>query len=198
MSPNATLLAYTGPSDIKELRDQAALISILWREAEQGNKKKNPNSQNNDLTSSAVLNPGSLETLTIESEQSNIIVRAIQPRLLLVLVGGKPPSHDDHFFKITAEAIGDARYPPVDYTPSPPPPESSSCSAATDTASGGPAEEQSEPPTPARVPNKGPLDADLRLGLLHLQRKKVDAATEHMRTDFQSKGFSMPHDLSIP
>src|ERR1700712_320534 len=95
MSPNATLLAYTGPSNIKELRDQAALISILWREAEHDNKKQHPNLQNADLTSSAVLQPDSLETLTIESEKSNIIVRAIQPRLLLVLVGGRPPNRED-------------------------------------------------------------------------------------------------------
>jgi hypothetical protein len=137
MSPNATLLAYTGPSDIKELRDQAALISILWREAEQEHKKRNPNSQNTDLSSSVVLKPGDLETLTVESENSNIIVRAIQPRLLLVLVGGKPPKHDSlEFFKITPETVGDNRYPPADYIPSPPPLESSSSSssAANDSA----------------------------------------------------------------
>jgi hypothetical protein len=130
MSPNATLLAYTGPSNIKELRDQAALISILWREAEHDNKKQNPKSQNVDLTSSAVLQPGSLETLTIESEKSNIIVRAIQPRLLLILVGGRPPNREENFFKITAEALGDARYPPADYTPSPPPESASSSSCS--------------------------------------------------------------------
>jgi hypothetical protein len=137
MSPNATLLAYTGPSDIKELRDQAALISILWKEAEQDRKKQNRDSQNTDLTSSAVLKPGDLETLTVESEKSNIIVRAIQPRLLLVLVGGKPPKNNSlKFFKITPETVGDTRYPPVDYIPSPPPPESSSSSssAANDSA----------------------------------------------------------------
>lgn len=135
MSPNATLLAYTGPSDIKELRDQAALISILWREAEQQKKQNAP--KITDLSSSDVLKPGQLETLTIESETSNIIVRAIQPRLLLVLVGNKPPKNDDSkYFKITPETVGDARYPSADYTPSPPSVTrtSSSSSAANDSA----------------------------------------------------------------
>lgn len=131
MSPNATLLAYTGPSDIKELRDQAALISILWREAEQQTKQKT--AQTNDLVSSDVLRPGQLETLTIESETSNIIVRAIQPRLLLVLVGSKPPKHDDSkYFKITPETVGDPRYPSGDYTPSPPSTTRSSSPSSTE------------------------------------------------------------------
>lgn len=60
------------------------------------------------------------------------------------------------------------------------------------------ATEQDEVPRPKRKSMKGPLNHELRLGLLHIQRKKVDAATEHMRADFKSKGFSMPHDLSIP
>jgi hypothetical protein len=133
MSPNATLLSYTDDSDIKALRDQAALISILWREAEQQNKQKNPNSQNTDLTFSNMLKPGDLETLTVESETSNIIVRAIQPRLLLVLVGGKPPTYktDLKFFKITPETVGDVRYPPADSIPSPPPAISSSSSSSS-------------------------------------------------------------------
>lgn len=120
MSPNATLLSYTGPSDIKELRDQAALISILWREAEQQNKQRISNTA--DLSSSDGLRLGQLETLTIESESSNIIVRAIQPRLLLVLVGIKPPKNNESkYFKITPEAVGDSRYPSADQLLSPPP-----------------------------------------------------------------------------
>lgn len=198
MSPNATLLAYTGPSNIKELRDQAALISILWRDAEQENKKRNPNSESSEHTSSATLKPGSLETLTIESEKSNIIVRALQPRLLLVLVGGRPPKRDDDFFKVTPEAVGDARYPPADYISSPPPEKTSSSSSANNTANEDAFQEQDGPTDSTRKEMVTPLGADLQLGLLHIQRKKIDAATEHMRADFRSKGFTMPHDLSIP
>jgi hypothetical protein len=174
MSPNATLLAYTGPSNIKELRDQAALISILWREAEQNLKSARSKPHNPEIASGDILLEGDLETLTIESESSNIIVRAIQPRLLLVLVGGRPPTHVDQLFKITPETGGDARYPPADYRPPP--------SDITEAAEG----------------ESSRVDADLKLGLLHIQRKKVDAATEHMRADFQSKGFMMPDDSSIP
>lgn len=197
MSPNATLLAYTGPSNIKELRDQAALISILWRDAEQENKKKNPGSESSDHTSGATLKPGSLETLTIESEKSNIIVRALQPRLLLVLVGGRPPKRDDGYFKVTPEAVGDARYPPADYTSSPLE-KTSSSSSADNTANEDSPQEQDGTTNTTRNEMVTPLDADLQLGLLHIQRKKIDAATEHMRADFRSKGFTMPHDLSIP
>lgn len=195
MSPNATLLAYTGPSDIKELRDQAALISILWREAEQQTKPKTINTNNTVSLSSDVLRSGELETLTVESETSNIIVRAIQPRLLLILVGGKPPKHEDSkFFKITPETVGDARYPPADHVPSPPSPDTPSSSSP----SSAPNDNQDDISGSPRRSAAAPLPRDLQLGLLHIQRNKVDAATEHMRADFKTKGFSMPHDLSIP
>ncbi|QDS72053.1 hypothetical protein FKW77_002590 [Venturia effusa] len=202
MSPNATLLAYTGPSDIKELRDQAALISILWREAEQQNKQKMLKTTH--LSLSDEMKAGQLETLTIESEASNIIVRAIQPRLLLVLVGSKPPKHDNpQYFKITPENVGDPRYPSADYNPWPPSTtrSPSSSSPAIENAPEGfqeSSDEQSvlaettEPESTLQIPH------ELRLGLLHIQRNKVDAATEHMRRDFKSKGFYMPEDSSIP
>lgn len=32
MSPNGTLWAYATPTNIKELRNQAALISLTWRD----------------------------------------------------------------------------------------------------------------------------------------------------------------------
>ncbi|KAE9970788.1 hypothetical protein BLS_004751 [Venturia inaequalis] len=202
MSPNATLLAYTGPSDIKELRDQAALISLLWREAEQQNKQKIP--KPTDLSSSGGLSPGQLETLTVESESSNIIVRAIQPRLLLVLVGSKPLKHDgSKYFKITPEAVGDARYPSADHTP-PPPSETRSSSSSLVANDSGPedshrsSDDQDILPKSSESKSATPLPHELRFGLLHIQRNKVDAATEHMRKDFKSKGFYMPEDLSIP
>ncbi|TLD32681.1 hypothetical protein E2P81_ATG05657 [Venturia nashicola] len=203
MSPNATLLAYTGPSDIKELRDQAALISILWREAEQQNKQKI--AKTTDLASSGGLNPGQLETLTIESESSSIIVRAIQSRLLLVLVGSKPlKNNGSKYFKITPEAVGDARYPSADLTPSPRPSEtrsSSSSSVANDSGSEGPQRSwdgQETLPESSESKNTIAVPDEVRFGLLHIQRNKIDAATEHMRKDFKSKGFCMPEDVGIP
>lgn len=41
-------------------------------------------------------------------------------------------------------------------------------------------------------------DKDIKLGALHIQRKKLDAMTKFIRDDFNSKGFVMPDDLSFP
>jgi len=203
MSPNATLLAYTGPANIKELRDQAALVSILWKEAELKFKptQSHPSLSESTSSSSTVIE-GCLETLTIETDKANIIVRAIQPRLLLVLVGGIPPRRKDHSFKVTPETRGSTRYPPTSKLPTQP----SSDSLRSSPSSNSPSEEHKSPRTASAAASNQQgtakelfkLDEDIKFGLLHIQRKKIDAATEHMRLDFQSKGFVMPNDSSIP
>lgn len=109
MSPNGTLLAYSTPANIKELRDQAALISMAWKDYEKAiSSRQEDLSQTDDSAVGA--QHKSLETLTIECDGNNLIVRAIQPKLLLVLVGGIPPGRK-RGFKMTAEATGDPRYP---------------------------------------------------------------------------------------
>ncbi len=40
MSPNGTLMAYATPVEIKELRDQAALVSMAWKEQEKTRKQR--------------------------------------------------------------------------------------------------------------------------------------------------------------
>ena len=116
MSPNATLLAYSGRPDIQLLRDQAALLSQIWKEHKDKLKERDRNTTSEAYSSSAsttvsTIVEGALETLTIENANSNIIIRAVQPRLLLVLIGGPPPHRPSDFFKVTAEVKGDARYP---------------------------------------------------------------------------------------
>ncbi|KAK4976666.1 hypothetical protein LTR42_002709 [Elasticomyces elasticus] len=81
MTPNGTLLAHTQPIDTRDLRQQVAMIAMSWQEQEQ---------VKSEVTGGANRQPGNsreLQTLVLESNQSNILVRRIQPRLLLVLEG---------------------------------------------------------------------------------------------------------------
>ncbi|ORY03733.1 hypothetical protein BCR34DRAFT_492139 [Clohesyomyces aquaticus] len=191
MSPNGTLMAYSTPVDIKDLRDQAALISMAWKEHEASMIAKR---QDGDPTESP------LETLTIEFQHNNIIVRAIQPKLLLVLVGGVPPSRRS-LFKITTEAYGEPRYPQAD-DPEPESgqtgqPEEASSSIDSTTPVGGEAGETKKK-TASISSHMSQREKDIKTGVLHIQRKKIDALTEFMRKDFDEKGFVMPDDSSFP
>ncbi|PSN75554.1 hypothetical protein BS50DRAFT_479228 [Corynespora cassiicola Philippines] len=188
MSPNGTLMAYSTPVDIKDLRDQAALISMAWKEHEAGRQSSESGEPQT-----------ALETLTIEFQQNNIIVRAIQPSLLLVLVGGVPPSRGS-VFKITTEGHGDPRYPPLpDHVPESGPPAITSAKdhAAESTLR---VEESSGPKKkPSSIMSTMSVrDKDIQLGVLHIQRKKIDALTDYIRADFNSRGFVMPDDSSFP
>lgn len=194
MSPNGTLMAYStyaDPVDIKEVRDQAALVSLVWKE--HAPPATSPQSQAPDDSGYADPPQRQLETLTIEAEHNNIIVRAIQPTLLLVLVGAIPPKRKRDF-KITAEAEGDPRYPPAE-TPDLNgkgsghgsaellPPSEGSLSGRLKTASLASTMSQKE--------------RDIKLGVLHIQRKKVDALTKYIRAEFEAKGFVMPDEAGI-
>jgi hypothetical protein len=269
MTPHATMLSYSSPENIKDLRDQGALISMMW--LEESSKCKVKTSQSPYMPQSeftvvdeSVVPEGALETLTIESDKVNIIVRAIQPRLLLVLVGGKGPKTKGLDFRVKAEKKGDPRYPTAplrlsrrvtfnlseseelsdsrEDSPhanfleqsadapekpkarSTPPKDSLPKEQITpnkdqtpaSTVSATPTTPQTQPTTPSKSSGSPPnqlveqaldvqnskgrsqLDEDLKLGLLHIQRKKIDYATEHIRRDFAAKGFVMPHGDIIP
>jgi hypothetical protein len=260
MSPHATLLSYSSPENIKDLRDQAALISMLWREQESEMNASQATSlwlqQQSEFATvdESIVPEGALETLTIEFDHVNIIARAVQPRLLLVLVGGAAPNTQSAQFKITSEKRGDSRYPttprlsrrvtfnlstdtdtddsrqdsphsdflesPIDEPKKPkllgdPGKEAG---LATKSATKDHSPPRSEPTTSNRDATPTTTDniiaervlnaqenqelsspnEDVKLGLLHIQRKKVDLATEHMRRDFKAKGFIMPHQDVIP
>lgn len=197
MSPNGTLLAYSTPANIKELRDQAALISMAWKEHELNVHSEADDADHDDASSP----PTPLETLTIEFDNNNLIVRAIQPKLLLVLVGGVPPGRKQSF-KITPETQGGPRYP-IEVSglsggrhdgviePS----QSSQASAQDPALVGSP-----EAPSIASIAdsNMSQREKDMKLGALHIQRKKLDAMTRFIRQDFERKGFVMPDDVSFP
>jgi hypothetical protein len=191
MSPNGTLMAYSTPVDIKELRDQAALVSMAWKEQEAGRALQT--SQHD----AAEASQQPLETLTIETQFNNIIVRAIQRSLLLVLVGGVPPTRKK-VFRITPEARGDARYPVsivADDAPTSQPGESSTAAEGSPSGDGS---AMASRRAPSILSNMSQREKDVKIGVLHIQRKKLDALTDFIRKDFETKGFVMPDDSTFP
>jgi hypothetical protein len=201
MSPNGTLLAYSTPVDIKELRDQAALISIAWKEHCQGRQKPyvRKDSARNDHSAATTASQSSkspLKTLTIQSRDCNILVRLLQPELLLVLVGNIPPKKSQTF-KINAEGNGDPRYPPIDAFPSRP--GSSSNLLQGDAATDDPARTvlSGKGKTPSLMSNMSQREKDIRHGVLHVQRKRLDALADYALRDFESTGFIMPADADL-
>ncbi|KAK0650689.1 hypothetical protein DIS24_g6563 [Lasiodiplodia hormozganensis] len=197
MSPNGTLLAYSTPANIKELRDQAALISMAWKEHEL-NIHSGADDADHEGSSAP---PQPLETLTIEFDNNNLIVRAIQQKLLLVLVGGVPPGRKQTF-KITPETQGGPRYPTEIAGLSGgrhdgviEPSQSSEASGQGADLVGSP-----EAPSTASIADStmSQREKDMKLGALHIQRKKLDAMTRFIRQDFERKGFVMPDDVSFP
>lgn len=201
MSPNGTLLAYSTPVDIKELRDQAALISIAWKEHCQGRQKPAAPSQRKetariDSSAAASASPSlqpALKTLTIQSRDCNILVRLLQPELLLVLVGNIPPKKNQSF-KINAEGDGDQRYPPVDASPARPGSSSRLLhgDGAVDDSKPTGLEASGKGKAPSVMSNMSQREKDIRHGVLHVQRKRLDALADYALRDFESTGFIMP------
>ncbi|TKA80263.1 hypothetical protein B0A55_03039 [Friedmanniomyces simplex] len=93
MTPNGTLLAHTQPTSARELRQQVAMVALSWQEQQQ------PSSTELDEAS----RKRDLYTLLIESDVHNILVRKIQPQLLLVLEGGVPPRKRSFEPRVVAE-----------------------------------------------------------------------------------------------
>ena len=188
MSPNATLLAYSGRVNIKNLRDEAALLSQLWKESSEKLHQQSAQSSPPERA---------LETLTIESTTSNIIIRAIQPRLLLALVGGVPPSRSSQCFTITPEARGDSRYPPATSSPSPSDEDSHSGSPHSRSPPLELLTQAGNEPVIDGMPDLDEIHETRRIGILSVQRRLIDKAADFMRTDFGDKGFFMPDEASI-
>jgi hypothetical protein len=202
MSPNGTLLAYSTPVDIKELRDQAALISIAWKENCQGRQKpptpdRKDSTRNDHAVNSSQTLKSALKILTIQSRDCNILVRLLQPELLLVLVGNIPPNREQAF-KLTAEGFGDPRYPAADSSQSRP--GSSSNMLQGDAAAESrfkSADGATKGKTPSLFSNMSQRDKDVRIGVLHVQRKRLDALASYALQDFESTGFVMPADSDL-
>lgn len=195
MSPNGTLLAYSKPVQTKELRDQAALISMAWKENCVGRRKSAARAGVSDHLSKPVL-----ETLTIETPDCNIIVRLLQPELLLVLIGRISPNKKQAF-KISPEGQGDPRYPDADI------PLSRPSSSTQPSKQGDGSADNFGPATggaltvknkaPSLISNMSQREKDIRGGALHVQRKKLDALAEYIIKDFADTSFVMPADADL-
>ncbi|KAI9665877.1 MAG: hypothetical protein M1821_003812 [Bathelium mastoideum] len=195
MTPNATLMAYTTPADIRELRDQATLVSMCWKDSANVVKHK-VHPVDAEAESSDSLQ---LETLTIEFDSANVIVRSLQERLLLVLVGGVPPNRQ-HNFKATPERNGDPRYPSTEL-------KEESTGAVEERASSSVPETSTQDlkvATSSSLPSGSAeiemteKEKDIRLGVLHIQRKKADALVAYIKGEFDKTNFVMPDDVANP
>lgn len=192
MTPNGSLIAYSIPADSRELRDQAALVSISWKEHLEIKDSENFDPQYSqsyaNQASRRIIRPDALETLTMEFETRNLLVRYLQPKLLLVLEGGVPPNRK-RSLKTTAEARGDARYPPEVQ------PESSNSSAANGT---GTASSQDESALGTSVDSKASTATSShtggRMSALQVHRRKLDIMAETIKAELEHSGFSMPED----
>lgn len=189
MSPGGTLLAYSTPANIKELRDQATLISMAWEDHQIsiGAKAKEASHSADENDSTADRN--CLETLTIEFDHANLIVRAIQANLLLVLLGDVPPGRSN-VFKITPEGVSDPRYPSAETTVSTEAAREADKEVADDETLDSQIGHSSSDDDNRDTQLK---DKESRLSLLHVQREKADALCDFIRRDLDSKGFVMPH-----
>jgi hypothetical protein len=172
MTPNGSLMAYTLPANMKELRDQVALVSISWKEhlERKDNEKFEPQYTQGgpNEPSKRMVRPDALETLTVEFDHRNLIVKYLQPKLLLVLEGGVPPGRKREL-KVTAEAPGDRRYPAED---------SNGCDGA-DTMLG----------TSVGSKASTTVSSTQRLSVLHIQRRKMEIMAETIKRELS--GFEV-------
>jgi hypothetical protein len=167
MTPNGTLVAYTHPTNIRDLRRQAAKAAILWQDNQ---TSQQPTSAFNDGDTSKSPIPSLLRTLTIESETGNTIIRKVQPQILLVLEGGTPPRRRNFEPRTTPEGPGDPPYP-VHKVQQADHQMASSVSSAADSAK-----------------------SNISRGVLGLQRRKLDALAAAIAHSFQQTGFKMPDE----
>lgn len=162
MTPNGTLLAYNQPTDVRDLRKQVALVAISWQEHDTARPASEKASSESDK-------PRPLHTLTMESDTANVIVRRLQPSLLLVLEGGVPPRKRALGSRITAEGQGgDLLLPPSQHN----------TASGVDSSASSVAESS--------------RSSSAALSVLALQRKKLDALAAAIAEDFEQTGFKMP------
>jgi hypothetical protein len=116
ITTKAELVAYSRPRDIGKYKKEAALIVKTWKEHDQILKATSDDDGPTNAKK-AQIRDGDMYTLTIEAPRGNVMARAIQPCLLLVLVGCKLAVKDDKPGNVIAEAKGEAPYFPTDDPP---------------------------------------------------------------------------------
>jgi hypothetical protein len=91
------------------------LLVKAWKDYDQALLSKSQSHVSSDKpdSGSTEVGEGELLALTIEMQSGNAIVLAIQPRLLLVLVGCNSTANEVGQTRFHAEPKGEARYPPL-------------------------------------------------------------------------------------
>lgn len=183
MTPNGSLMAYTLPANMKELRDQVAIISMSWKDHLELKDSQNYESQDDleglNESSKRIMRPDALETLTIEFDNRNVIVKYLQPKLLLVLEGGVPPGRKRPL-KVTPEAPGEARYPPDDQG------DLMNGSMNNSVVMGSSVGSKASTTTSSA--------SFRRMTVLHVQRRKMEIMAQTIKDELQKSGFQMPDD----
>lgn len=186
-TPNGSLVAYTAPADVRSLRDQAALVLVTWREQIEYLRTESTSPEadgdahgtTNDLGSS-------LHTMIMEFDSRNVLVRQIQPKLLLVLEGGVPPGRRKSLH-ITIESLDGTKRPGTATSV-----DASQVSRTDDTNNA--ASHAAGSPSARSLASTTASVSQRRNNILDLHRRKLDALTEVIRQDFEKAQFSMPTD----
>ncbi|KAG8625368.1 hypothetical protein KVT40_007119 [Elsinoe batatas] len=184
-TPNGSLLAYTSPTDIQELRDQVALISVTWKERLD---LREDDMNDEDHHEPNEPNEPTMHTMTMEFENRNIVVRLLQPNLLLVLEGGVPPRKPRQV-QVTTEGPRDQRYPPHAV---------SAMSKSVENGSTVPNGSVTaiEPPGSPSGHSEASTTLSVRRSknVLDVHRRKLDAMTTIIRSELRKIHFEMPSD----
>ena len=164
MTPNGTLIAHTQLTDMKDLRRKVATAALTWQDRQQGAE-----GESNGHGDPTVRSQRPLHTLIMETEASNLLVRRVQPDLLLALEGGVPPRKRTFEPRITAEG-----------------PEGESLNDG----------HQSDPAMGTSVSSKAGSSISSTAGgsVLGLHRRKLDAMAAAITLDFEQTGFKMPDE----
>lgn len=171
MTPNGTLLAYSEPSNVKEIRRQSAMVALSWQEYD-GSLTDDVDSDEGQDQNPTMTKPD-LKAITIETLTSNFIATKLQLHLLLVLEGGVPPRRQDFESKTTAEHADSDPYPGKDANLTNIAKNATISSRASSTIS------------------------SAAMGVLRLQRRKLNAMADAIISEFESTSFEMPDDVTL-
>nr|POE49037.1 hypothetical protein CFP56_32189 [Quercus suber] len=167
MTPNGTLLAYTQPAAARIIRKLAATAALSWQEhvaaMQSGSMGVNGHGDVKKTTRH-------LYALSIESDTANVLVRQVQPDLLLVLEGGIPPRRRTSGLLTTAED-SDGELFTI-------PRELDNVDSSLGT-------------TMSPKPETG---SGVSASVLGLHRKRLDAMAEAISAEFARTGFKMPNE----
>lgn len=166
MTINGSLLAYTTPTEIKSLRNQAAIVSLTWKE-QHGLRLNVDVSRPHSPSPLDMYSPQTFaipdQTMIVEMDKCNLIARCLSSRILLVMEGGVPPNHKAEP-KVTLLEPASA-------------PTSQNSTADTETQDN----------LPAKQPAAGQPS-----GLLNVHREKFDAVAMVIEAQLAKSGFQMP------